>query len=89
VKLGKAKDPKGVITNVTKTCDKVQFFSTKHILNDGQQIIGNIDVSIIIPVVDNIINLGVFPYYRKNIYCPCWFGLPLCLLFLLTYVLFA
>jgi len=45
-------------------------------------------VSIIIRVVGNIINLGMFPYYYRNIYCPCWFGLLLCLLFLLAYVLF-
>ncbi len=25
----------------------------------------------------------MFPYYCKNIYCPYWFGLPSCLLFLL------
>jgi hypothetical protein len=92
VKLGKAKDPKGVTIDVTKTYDWVQVYPTEVIHDDGQQtIIGcyywnssrNIDVSTTIPIVDNIINLCMIPYESKNvIFCPCWFCLPSYLLFL-------
>ncbi len=83
MKLGKAKDPKGVTANVTETYDGVQFYPTKDIHDDGQQTIGNIDVSTTIIVTYNITNLGMIPYYCKNyIFFPCWFGLPSCMLFL-------
>jgi hypothetical protein len=82
VKLGKAKDHKGVIVDVTKTCDKIEVYLIKVNFYYGQQIIGNIDLSTIIPIV-NITNLGMISYYCKNyIFCPCLFGLLPCLLFL-------
>jgi hypothetical protein len=61
VKLGKAKDPKSITANVTKNCDWIHAYPIEIIPNDGEQIMWDIDVSTI-PVVDNIINLGMIPY---------------------------
>jgi hypothetical protein len=83
VKSDKAKDHKGVIVDVTKTCDRIQLYPIEVIIDDGQQTIGNIDVSTIIPVVNNITNLGMISYYcQKCIFFPCLFSLLPCLLFL-------
>jgi hypothetical protein len=94
VKLGKAKDHKGVIVNVTKTCDRIQVYPIEVIIDDGQQTINNIDVSTIIPVVNTITNLGMISYYFKiyiYIYivliCLVYF-LVCCFYFRLMYVLF-
>jgi hypothetical protein len=62
VKLAKAKDPKSVTANVTKTYDQVQAYPTNVILDDGEQTMRNIDVSTTILVVDNNIDLGTIPY---------------------------
>jgi hypothetical protein len=92
VKLGKAKNPKGVSADVKKTYDGVQLYPTKDIHDDGEQTISNIDVSTTIPIVDNITNLGMIPYYYK--FYICFLVVWSTLLFVVfcfgpTYVLFA
>ncbi len=62
VKLAKAKDPKSITTNVTKTYDRVQAYPINVILDDGEQTMRDIDVSTTILVVDNNIDLGTIPY---------------------------
>jgi hypothetical protein len=62
VKLGKAKDPKSITADVTKTYDQVQAYLTDVIIDDGEQTMWDIDVSTTILVVDNNTNLGMIPY---------------------------
>jgi hypothetical protein len=62
VKLGKAKDPKSITIDVTKTCDRIQAYPTNVIPNHGEETMWDIDVSTTIPIVDNITDLGMIPY---------------------------
>ncbi len=67
VKLGKAKDPKLITVDVTKTCDQVQAQPIEVIPNDGEHIMWDIDVSTTIPIIENITNLGMIPYQSKSV----------------------